>query len=137
MKANQKSKATREALLKQIVLLRQKSGDNSIPVVANGELVKFDVPPVIKQGCMLIPVRAVTNALGADVKWDQKTNIVTITKVVKDTTGTKTIIIIIDLIKGKIFKDNVEIILDVPAQLINSRTIHLRFMFPKSLPDAH
>lgn len=46
---------------------------------ANGQLVQFDVPPVIKDGRTLVPVRALTEALGADVVYDEATNSVTVT----------------------------------------------------------
>ncbi len=43
-------------------------------------LAKKAVPPVIKQGGVLIPVNAVIKSLGADVAWDAETQLVTITK---------------------------------------------------------
>lgn len=36
----------------------------------NGEKVTLDVPPVIKNGRTLVPVRAVAEAFGADVQWN-------------------------------------------------------------------
>lgn len=127
LKANHKDKVLRKAILKQIVLLRQKNGDKTIPIIANGELVKSDVPPVIKQSRMLIPVRAVTNGLGAVVAWDSKApDIVTITKKVSET---QTIVVIINLKTGIVTKDGVEIKLDVPAQVISNRTmVPIRFL---------
>jgi hypothetical protein len=127
LKANHKDKVLRKAILKQIVLLRHGNGDKTIPVIVNGILVKFDVPPVIKQSRMLIPVRAVTNALGAVVAWDPKTpDIVTITKKVSET---QTIVIIINLKTGIVTKDGIEIKLDVPAQVISNRTmVPIRFL---------
>lgn len=42
--------------------------------------VNFDVPPVIKEGRTLIPVRAITEAMGGEVLWDAKYGIATIIK---------------------------------------------------------
>lgn len=41
--------------------------------------LKFDVPPVIKDGRTLIPVRAITEAMGATVDYDAEEGIVTVT----------------------------------------------------------
>ena len=140
LKLNHKDKAKRKEILKEMVELRKRNGDNSTPVVANGTDVKFDVPPVIKSGRLLIPVRAVTNALGADVNWDPSTpNIVKIVKKVSGaSTGTDqagqtpaevTIVIIIDLKTGKVTVNDKEVVLDVPAQLISNRTmVPIRFI---------
>lgn len=42
--------------------------------------VNFDVAPVIKEGRTLIPVRAITEAMGGDVLWDAEHGIATIIK---------------------------------------------------------
>lgn len=39
----------------------------------NGERKQLDAPPFIQNGRTLIPVRAITEALGADVSWDNET----------------------------------------------------------------
>lgn len=131
IKENHKDKAIRKFLLKILVELRHGGGDETIPVLVNSELVTFDVPPVIKQGRTLIPVRAVTAALGANVEWDADTpNIVTITKTVEG----QIITAVIDLETGVITKsvdgaDPVPVELDVKPQLINNRTlVPIRFL---------
>lgn len=48
--------------------------------VINEKLVTLDVIPYIENGRTLVPVRFVSEALNAAVKWDQKTRTVTITK---------------------------------------------------------
>lgn len=45
----------------------------------NGEAVKLLTPPVIVSDRILIPLRAVSEAAGADVKWDEGTRTVTVT----------------------------------------------------------
>jgi len=63
-------------------------------VMVNNNLIKFDTPPYIKGGRTMIPVRAITESLGADVTWDQTTKTATITKdntVVKLTLNSPTV----------------------------------------------
>lgn len=131
IRENHKDKTIRKFLLKKLVDLRHSNGDETIPVLVNNELVKFDVPPVIKQGRTLIPVRAVTAALGAEVEWEPGTpNIVTISKTVDG----QIITAVIDLETGVITKsvdgsEPVPVELDVKPQLINNRTmVPIRFL---------
>ncbi|AIQ27489.1 hypothetical protein P40081_04185 [Paenibacillus sp. FSL P4-0081] len=73
-----------------------------------------DVPPVIQEQRTLVPIRAVAEALGAEVKWDHATKTATITldgKVLTMTLG--------ELIEG----------MDVPAQAIDGRImVPLRYV---------
>ncbi len=131
LKENHKDKAAKTMLLQKIKEVKKANKDNTIPVVANGKLVKFDIPPVIKQGRTLIPVRGISNALGATVGWDPLTPaIVTITKTTTGADGVESAtVIVIDLDSGKITKDGVEITLDVPPQVISNRTfVPIRFL---------
>ncbi len=133
LKDNHRDKAIRKLLHNRIKELRKQNGDNTIPVIVNGELIKFDVPPVIRHNRTLIPVRAVTNALGATVEWDRETNDVTVTKAVytkiEINVETSIIKVIIDLDTGKYYKDGVEVDFDVPAQVISNRTVvPIRFL---------
>jgi hypothetical protein len=107
-----KDKEARKEIIKQIVAERKANNDHSIPVFANGKELKFDVPPVIKYGRTLIPVRAVSNALGADVAWDGATGTVTITK---DET-----VIIIKLGSNVATVNGVEVQLDAKPELISN-----------------
>lgn len=133
LKDNHRDKAIRKLLHNKIKEMRKQNGDNTIPVIVNGELIKFDVPPVIKHNRTLIPVRAVTNALGATVEWDRETNDVTVTKAVYSdieiNIETSIIKVIIDLDTGKFYKDGAEVDFDVPAQVISNRTVvPIRFL---------
>lgn len=74
--------AQKKEKVKQIVDEKRKNNDNSVPIVLNGKEVKTDVPPVIKEGRVLVPIRAVTTSLGADVTWDDETKTATVTKAV-------------------------------------------------------
>lgn len=82
---------------------------------------KFDTPPVIKEGRTLIPVRAISEAMGADVTWNAEEKIVTITKDDK--------VIEFNLIENKVIVDEAEVTIDVPAEVMNNRTmVPLRFI---------
>ncbi|MDI3481878.1 MAG: hypothetical protein PWQ97_1533 [Tepidanaerobacteraceae bacterium] len=116
-----RDKEKRKEILKQIYELKKQQNNNAISVFVNGDELKFDVPPVIKEGRVLIPVKAVVSALGAEVKWDPETKTVTITKDGKT--------IILQLESKTAIVDGQEVELDVPAGIQNGRTIvPLRFI---------
>ena len=48
-------------------------------VLVNGRQLESDVPPVIMDGRTLLPVRAVSEALGVTVGWEESTQTVTLT----------------------------------------------------------
>ena len=82
---------------------------------------KFDTPPVIKGNRTLIPVRAITEGLGADLSWDAINQQVTITD------GTTTIVLTlgsnIAIVNGQ------EVSLDSSASIMNNRTyVPMRFI---------
>lgn len=82
---------------------------------------KFDTPPVIKEGRTLIPVRAVSEALGAKVEYDDVGKIVTITKDGK--------VIVFSLAEGTVTVNEETVEIDVPAEIMNNRTmVPLRFI---------
>jgi N-acetylmuramoyl-L-alanine amidase len=81
----------------------------------------FDVEPIIENGRTLAPLRAIFEAMGAVVEWDNLTRTVTARK------GNTTVILAIGsttpTINGKVYK------LDVPARIVNDRTLApLRFV---------
>ncbi|HAS04570.1 MAG TPA: hypothetical protein DCR71_02240 [Dehalococcoidia bacterium] len=89
-------------------------------VVLDGQTLSFDVPPVIENNRTLVPLRAIFEALGASVQWDGATQTVTATK--SDTEITL-------IIGGQAFKNGQPVSLDVPAKIIESRTmVPLRFV---------
>lgn len=50
------------------------SVSSDITIYVNGSRVKFDTAPVIENDRILVPMRAVFEALGADVTWEQNIN---------------------------------------------------------------
>lgn len=99
-------------------------GIKTIPVenvISKNLKMKFDTPPVIKSGRTLIPVRAISEGLGAEVKWNEQESKVTITKDGKE--------IVLQLGSNIAYINGVETKLDVPAETMNNRTIvPLRFI---------
>jgi len=89
-----------------------------VKVEVDNKLLAFDVSPFIEKGRVLVPVRALCEALGASVAWDGKTRTVTVKKgdtVVRLTIGSK--------IASITEKGVTEVILEVPAKIVNGRTM--------------
>lgn len=52
---------------------------DDITVILDGSELSFDVPPQIIDGRTMVPIRAIFEALGAEVLWDDATKTVTAT----------------------------------------------------------
>ncbi len=89
--------------------------EKPITVFLDGEQLTFDVDPVLESGRTLVPMRAIFEALGAKVEWDDVTWTAIATK------GDTKIEITID--SNKMLKNGEVVELDVPARLIDSRTL--------------
>ncbi len=88
---------------------------DEIKVIVNGEKISFDQPPIIVDERTLVPVRAIFEELGATVEWIQDTQTVVIQQ------NEKIITLQIDSNIMRIGNEDIE--LDVPAQIINERTL--------------
>lgn len=75
---------TRKLILEDIAVAKKELKDYSIGVFANGKEVDFEkydgVKPHIENNFTLVPIRAITEALGAEVEWIAEENKVVITK---------------------------------------------------------
>lgn len=96
------------------------SNRNTIALPANsilmaGQKVKFDAPPIIVSGRVLIPVRSVTTALGATVTWDDSDQ-----KVIISRDG---VVLEFELGDDSMKVNGRSVPLDVPAQIINGRMV--------------
>lgn len=91
-------------------------------LLVNGKEYKFtDVPPVIKDGRVLIPLRAVTAALGGQVAWDPESRTVTVT--LEDNVIKITVDDLKATVNGAVYD------LDVPAKAEQGRVVvPLRFI---------
>ena len=97
------------------------AADNSNVVLVNGTKLNLDVEPTIVGGRMLVPLKAIFEALGGTIKWNGATNSI------KGTKGDTTIELQID--NKEAFVNGKPVTLDVPAMIINQRTmVPLRFI---------
>ena len=88
---------------------------DDISVVLNGRFLTFDVPAQTVDGRTLVPMRAIFTELGAEVTWDD----LTLTAVaVKDETEIE-----VTIGEAAIKINGNTVILDVPPQIIDGRTL--------------
>ncbi len=90
-------------------------------VKVNGEQLKFDVAPVIRDGRLMVPLRLIFEKLGAVVEWDSKNSTITATRpgiTMKMRVGDRAV-----------FLNGSWIESDVPSMTVNGRTlVPLRFI---------
>lgn len=99
-------------------------------IVSNSANFKFDVPPVIKSGRTLVPIRAISEAFNAEVTWNAEEKIVTILKDEKN--------IEMDVDDEKVWVNGEETTIDIPAKILNGRTVvPLRFISETLEYDVH
>lgn len=91
----------------------------TVRVKINGREINFDTPPIVKDGCTMVPMRKIFEELGADVTWDSDT---------QTARGEKNGTVCSFKIGDKIlYKNNDAIELLAPAVLENDRTlVHAR-----------
>ncbi|MBQ3023631.1 MAG: copper amine oxidase N-terminal domain-containing protein [Clostridia bacterium] len=87
---------------------------DGISVFVNGEQLEFDVEPMIINNRTMVPMRAIFEALGAEVTWDANT---------RTAIGeTNEAIIKISIGKEYLLKNDNIIVLDSPAVIVDNRT---------------
>lgn len=97
------------------------SASNQIKVLLDNQPLSFDVAPATVNNRVLVPFRAISEALGAEVRWDAVNQVVLARK-----DNTKIMLRIGD---RKAFINNSSVLLDVPPQIIDNRTlIPIRFI---------
>lgn len=89
--------------------------EDDIKLLLDGSEVAFDVPPQIIESRTFVPMRAIFEVLGAEVKWDDTTKSVTAEK-----DGTDIIMIIGS---EMMFVNYSPVTLDAPPQIIDGRTL--------------
>lgn len=88
---------------------------NEIRVMLDDEYIKFDVAPQIVNGRTMVPLRAIFEAMGADIEWDGDTSTVA---AIKDET------VVVAVIGSKImYVNDDEKIIDVPPMIVGGRTL--------------
>ncbi|NLD45833.1 MAG: copper amine oxidase N-terminal domain-containing protein [Clostridiaceae bacterium] len=96
-------------------------GEKPVKVYLNGKKLNFDSVPVIENGRTLVPMRAIFEALGAEVTWDDRNKSVTCFKEKKSITLT--------IGNTQAVLNNEKYTLGVPPRIVNGRTlVPLRFI---------
>ncbi len=91
------------------------NAESEIKVLLDGNELAFDVPPQLINSRTMVPMRKIFEAMGANVDWNGETQTVTATK------DDITVIMQIDNTVIKVNGENIT--LDVPPQLVDSRTL--------------
>lgn len=86
-----------------------------ITIVVDGNTITSDVPPTIVEGRTLVPVRAVSESLNAQVAWNESLRTVTIAK--------GSMVMSLQVSKSEYIMNGMIKSLDVPVQIINGRTM--------------
>lgn len=89
--------------------------NNNITVKIDGQQIEFDVPPQLINDRTMVPLRAIFEALGATVDWNNDTQTVTSTK------GNTTISLTIN--NPTMYVNGADVALDSPACLVSGRTL--------------
>lgn len=113
-----KLKGTLCAMLATVMILTPilpVAASDKINVTIDGTPVYFDVPPMMINDRTMVPLRAIFEALGASVDWNDATQTVTSSK------GGSTIVLTID--STVMYVNGTPITLDVPAQVVSDRTL--------------
>ena len=102
---------------------------SEITVLLNGQPLYFDVQPVMESNRVLVPLRAIFEALDSDISWDNETQTVI-------ASGNKVIVLQID--SDIAFVNGEKKQLDIPARLVNGRSmVPLRFVGEAVGADVH
>lgn len=95
--------------------------NKNVNVSVDGELLRFEVNPVIENNKTLVPIRKVSEKLGAAVTWIQETKEIIIKK--NDTT------IKLKVDNKNAYVNNELIVLDTPPKIVNNYTLSpIRFI---------
>lgn len=102
-------------------VLNEKCPSDTPYIEFDGNILGFDVPPIIEDGSTLVPMRFLFEQMGADVEWDSETQTATAT------IENKAVTFSIDNVNARI--NNKPAKMDVPARLVNGKTmVPLRFL---------
>jgi len=107
---------TAVGLVKRPENIEEKKNGRLIKVFIDGKQLDFtDTDPVIENSRTMVPMRAIFEILGAELSWDEKSHTVSGTK--------EGITVTLKIGEGKGYINGKAAPLDVPAQLVNARTL--------------
>ena len=90
-------------------------GEKNISLQINGSETSAEVPPTVIEGRTMVPVRAIFEAVGANIEFDAETKTITAKKgdtIVSMTVGAKVATV-----------NNKQVQLDAPAVIVSGRTL--------------
>ncbi len=96
-------------------VLDKKLNPASVSVMVDNKYLSLDVPAQIVDGRTLVPLRAIFEALGAKVEWNDATKTVNANR--------DEVYVSLTIGSNELTKDGEKISLDVPAQIVDSRTL--------------
>ncbi|MCL6605541.1 MAG: copper amine oxidase N-terminal domain-containing protein [Paenibacillus sp.] len=100
---------------KKLGVLYEKTGKKGVKLFVNGEESASAVAPILTTGTTLVPFRAISESLQAEVVWNQKERSVTVTR-----DGT-TVKLFID--KKTAYVNGQPVTLQVPAAIVKGNTV--------------
>ena len=101
------------------------AADNEPAVYLNGAQMTFDVNPFIEDDRTLVPMRAIFEAVGADVQWDEEDRTVHAVRAKDDEVS----LVSLQIDSATAFVNSAAVNLDVPAKIVGDRTfVPLRFV---------
>ncbi len=101
------------------------AAENPVTVNVNGQTLELDTPAFVANDRTLVPMRAIFEAVGADVVWDGEMQTVHASKV----NGDSVLYLTLQIGQNRAFVNGTEEALDVPAVILNERTfVPLRFV---------
>jgi len=100
---------------KKLGKMYEKMGKKGLKLYVNGEEPSLETAPFIRDGSTLVPFRAISEALNAEVIWNQDERSVTVTR------DGITVKLFID--SKTAYVDGNPLTLDVPAGIVNNRTV--------------
>ncbi len=138
LKQNHGDKVIRLDSIRKIVRIKKNGDKTYMPIFYNGEELKTDTPPLMRNDRILVPLRAVVEALGAEVQYTpaqgSKGPKVIIKKsfnrnVIDNEANNEKVEVIIDVDKGTATVNGKPVDLDVKAEIYNNRTmVPMRFI---------
>lgn len=103
------------SLMQQFAADRGDAWEKIVVVTLQGKELSFDQPPVTRYDRTLVPVRAIFEAMGAEVSWDEESQTVTASR--------NGITLSLQIGNQTMTKNGETIVLDVPALQVNDRTV--------------
>ena len=109
--------ARKQANAARVVTVQEEEVVKIIRIRINGEELILDQEPVMENDRVLVPLRGIFEALDAEVVWDETTQTVTATR------GEGFIVLRLQIGSDTLLINEREVILDVPAKIVNGRTL--------------